>query len=197
MGLPPYREAEYFESLDGRARFEGVATLLAARGISLPESETAAGWQTSVHGIGNRKNEAFTEVLERDGIVAYPGSLHLLNRLRQLDKPLAVVSSSRNAESVLRAAGLRDRFLVVVDGVVAAQQQLRGKPEPDTFLRAAEQLGAAPQRSVVFEDATSGVEAARSGGFGLVVGIDRGTGETALRRAGAHLVVQDLEELTQ
>ncbi|QIK62376.1 HAD-IA family hydrolase [Leucobacter viscericola] len=197
MGLPPYREAEYFESLDGRARFEGVATLLSARGISLPEGDTGGEWQASIQGIGNRKNQAFTEVLERDGIAAYPGSVHLLDQLRDLGKPLAVVSSSRNAEPVLRAAGLRDRFLAVVDGVVAARDQLPGKPAPDTFQRAGEQLGAKPENTVVFEDAISGVEAGRAGGFGLVVGVDRGAGETALRRAGAHLVVQDLEELTR
>lgn len=197
VGLPPYREAEYFESLDGRARFEGVAALLSARGINLPENEETGDWWASTHGIGNRKNQAFTEVLERDGIAAYPGSLMLLDQLRELGKPIAVVSSSRNAEPVLRAAGLRERFVVVVDGVVAAQHQLPGKPKPDTFLLAAEQLGAVPERAVVFEDAVSGVEAASAGGFGLVAGVDRGTGADELRRAGAHLVVQDLEELTR
>lgn len=195
-GQPPYRETEYFESLDGRARFEGVATLLAARGIVLPE-EGGTEWQSSIQGIGNRKNTVFTEVLERDGIAAYPGSIRLLDQLRDLGKPLAVVSSSRNAEPVLRAAGLRDRFLAVVDGVVAARDHLPGKPAPDTFLRAAERLGVAPERAVVFEDATSGVIAGRAGGFGLVVGVDRGAGEGALQRAGAHIVVQDLEELTR
>ncbi|QIM17450.1 beta-phosphoglucomutase family hydrolase [Leucobacter insecticola] len=196
MELQPYSEAEYFESLDGRARFDGVATLLKARGIELP-AEGGAGWQASVRGIGNRKNDVFTEVLERDGIEAYPGSLRLLDQLRQFGTPLAVVSSSRNAEAVLRAAGIRDRFLAVVDGVVAAREHLPGKPAPDTFLRAAAQLGVSPERSVVCEDATSGVEAGRAGGFGLVVGVDRGAGESALRNAGAHRVVQDLEELTQ
>lgn len=206
MKLPPYSEAEYFDSLDGRARFEGVATLLKARCIELPEEHSAedqgtegsaAEWQSSIQGIGNRKNQAFTEVLERDGIEAYPGSVRLLDQLRELGKPLAVVSSSRNAEPVLGAAKLRDRFLAVVDGVVAAREELPGKPDPETFLRAAELLEVSPQRCVVFEDAVSGVEAGRAGGFGLVVGVDRGAGEAALRLAGADLVVQDLEELTR
>lgn len=196
MGQPPYRAAEYFESLDGRARFEGVATLLATRGITLPEADSDTWW-SSVHGIGDRKNASFTEVLDRDGIAAYAGSIRLLDQLQKLRKPLAVVSSSRNAEPVLRAAGLRDRFLAVVDGVVAARDHLSGKPEPDTFLRAASQLGVDPQRAVVFEDATSGVTAGRSGGFGLVIGVDRGAGASALYAAGAHIVVQDLEELAK
>lgn len=195
LGEPPYQESEYFESLDGRPRFAGVATLLAARGIRLPEGEASDDGFSSVLGIGNRKNLAFTEVLARDGIEAYPGSLALLDRLAALGKPLAVVSSSRNAEPVLRAAGIIERFAAIVDGVVAEREGLPGKPAPDIFLRAAELLGAAPARCVVFEDAGSGVAAARAGGFGLVVGVDRGAGADALLQAGADKVVHDLGEV--
>ncbi|RGE23755.1 HAD family phosphatase [Leucobacter sp. wl10] len=197
LGLEPYREAEYFSALDGRSRFAGVRTLLDARGVPLPEGEPGDVGFASVTGIGNRKNAAFTEVLERDGIDPYPGSVLLLDRLAGLGRPLAVVSSSRNAEAVLRAAGLRGRFEVVVDGVVAEREGLPGKPAPDTFLRAAELLGAAPERAAVLEDAGSGVEAGRAGGFGLVVGVDRGAGRDALAAAGADLVVADLAELTE
>ncbi|GAB2551271.1 HAD family hydrolase [Leucobacter ruminantium] len=193
-GLAPYGEDEYYASLDGRPRFAGVATLLAARGIVLPEGSPDDDGFASVTGIGNRKNRMFSELLERDGIDPYPGSLRLLDALAAVGKPLAVVSSSRNAEPVLRASGLRDRFAAVVDGVVAAREGLPGKPAPDTFLRASELLGAAPGRSAVFEDAGSGVAAARAGGFGLVVGVDRGAGAEELRLAGADTVVNDLEE---
>lgn len=195
LGAMPYAESDYFDSLDGRPRFEGVAVLLAARGIELPEGAPDADDLTSVRGIGNRKNRVFTEVLERDGIDAYPGTLRLLERLDVLGAAVAVVSSSRNAEPVLRAAGLRDRFPVVVDGVVAEREGLAGKPEPDTYVRAARLLGADPSRCVVLEDAASGVAAGKNGAFGCVVGVDRGAGEEALRAAGAHLVVSDLEEL--
>lgn len=195
-GQAPYRELEYFESLDGRPRFDGVAAVLAARGVALPWADPGTGdWMASVEGIGNRKNQAFCEVLERDGIAAYPGSLRLLDHLAARDKPLAVVSSSRNAEAVLAAAGIRDRFLTVVDGLVAEREQLPGKPAPDTYLRAAELLGAGAPVTVVFEDAASGVASGRAGGFGLVVGVDRGAGAAALLDAGADTVVQDLEEL--
>lgn len=200
VGAEPYRESDYFDSLDGRPRFEGVAALLQARGIELPEGvegaeATDADDLGTIRGIGTAKNRIFAEMLERDGIDPYPGTVALIDRLAAAGKPLAVVSSSRNAEQVLRAARLRDRFATVVDGVVAADEGLPGKPAPDTFLRAAELLGAAPERAVVFEDAASGVEAGRRGGFGLVVGVDRGAGRAALEAAGAHLIVEDLGEL--
>ena len=193
--LPPYTERDYFDSLDGRPRFDAVAALLAARGIDLPEGAPGDDGLDTVIGIGNRKNRAFREVLERDGIAAYPGSVRLLDRLSVLGGRLAVVSSSRNAEQVLAAAGLRDRFETVVDGVAAASEGLAGKPAPDTYLHAAARLGIPPERAVVLEDAGSGVAAGRAGGFGLVVGVDRGAGAEALRRDGADVVVNDLEEL--
>lgn len=199
LGKAPYREQEYFDSLDGRPRFEGVATLLAARGLDVPEGHEGDGVNNdgfdTVIGIGNRKNRVFTEVLARDGIAAYPGSLALLDQLAALGTPLAVVSSSRNAEQVLDTAGLRDRFVTVVDGVVAAREGLPGKPAPDTFLHAARVLGVAAERAVVLEDAGSGVAAGRAGGFGLVIGVDRGAGAEELLREGADLVVHDLKEL--
>ncbi|MGJ0203873.1 HAD-IA family hydrolase [Leucobacter sp. gxy201] len=195
--LPPYRQEEYYLALDGRPRFEGVVALLEARGILLPMGAPGEEGLDSVIGIGNLKNRTFTEVLERDGIEPYPGSLRLLDALREAGAACAVVSSSRNAEPVLRASGLRDRFLAVVDGVVAAREGLRGKPAPDTFERAAELLGTAPTRAVVFEDAASGVVAGRVGGFGLVVGVDRGAGRAALQAAGAETVVDDLDRLVR
>ncbi|MHA3684278.1 HAD family hydrolase [Leucobacter sp. HY1908] len=195
LGLAPYRDEEYFAYLDGLPRFAGVATLLAARGISLPDGETGDVGLTSVTGVGNLKNARFGEVLERDGIEAYPGSLLLMHQLARQGKPLGIVSSSRNAEQVLRAAGVHERFDAIVDGERAALEGLPGKPAPDTFVRGAELLGMLPARTVVYEDAESGVTAAREGGFGFVVGVDRGAGRAALEQAGAHLVVADLEEL--
>lgn len=194
LGEPPYAETEYYASLDGRSRFAGVRALLSARGIALPEGEPGDAGLDTVIGVGNRKNAAFTEVLARDGIAAYPGSLLLLDALGAAGVPLAVVSSSRNAEPVLAAAGIRDRFAAVVDGVVAEREGLAGKPAPDTFLRAAELLGVEPRRAAVVEDAESGVAAGRAGGFGFVLGVDRGAGTPALIAAGADRVVADLAE---
>ena len=192
----PYTEDDYYAYIDGRPRYEGVAALLTARGIDLPQGtpEDPADAET-VSGLGNRKNELFTQVLRTDGITAYAGSLALMDHLEQVGVAMAVVSSSKNAPEVLRAAGIADRFPVVVDGVVALERGLPGKPRPDTYEYAATQLGLPSSRSVVLEDALSGVQAGAAGDFGLVVGVDRGVGERALLRAGAELVVRDLAEL--
>lgn len=191
-----YTSQDYFDHVDGKPRYDGVRDFLLSRGISLPEGGPDDDPSTqSVCGLGNRKNDAFNEVLERDGVEAYPGSVALLDRLRALGLPLAVVSSSANAPSVLETAGLSERFVTVVDGQVARAAGLAGKPAPDTFLHAAHILGASAATSVVLEDAVSGVRAGRAGDFALVVGVDRGAGEAALREAGASLVVADLAEL--
>ena len=187
----PYSDADYFAHVDGKPRYDGVRDFLTSRGIDLPED----GDGPSVRGLGDRKNDAFNSVLERDGVTAYPGSVLLLDHLRDLGLPLAVVSSSVNAPAVLAAAGLADRFRTVVSGAVATELGLRGKPAPDTFQHAAAELGASAATSVVLEDAVSGVRAGASGDFALVVGVDRGAGPEALTQAGATVVVADLAEL--
>ncbi|MEJ7721662.1 MAG: HAD-IA family hydrolase [Ilumatobacteraceae bacterium] len=149
----------------------------------------------TVCALGNRKNEAFNEIVARDGIDPYPGSMALLDHLDRLGIAQAVVSSSKNARGVLGAAALGRRFKVVVDGTVVADRGLHGKPAPDAFLLAASDLGASPDRSVVVEDAVSGVQAGRSGEFALVIGVDRGAGDSALIGGGADVVVDDLSEL--
>ncbi len=191
----PYTDADYFAHVDGKPRYDGVRDFLAARGITLPEGDHDAASGSTVRGLGDRKNDAFNRVLERDGVTAYPGSLALLDHLRDLRVPLAVVSSSANAPAVLAAAGLADRFVTVVDGRTAGALGLSGKPAPDTFLHAAEELGATAATSVVLEDAVSGVRAGRAGDFGLVIGVDRGAGADVLTEAGADLVVSDLADL--
>jgi beta-phosphoglucomutase family hydrolase len=192
----PYVESDYFDYIDGKPRYDGVRSFLASRGIELADGEPTDGPEReTVCGLGNRKNEFFSAVLRDDGVQPYAGSVALLDRLAKRDTKLAVVSSSRNASAVLKAAGLDERFPVVVDGNVAAEHRLAGKPAPDTYLDAAEQLGVPRERAVVFEDAISGVEAGRAGGFGLVVGVDRGVGADRLLESGADIVVSDLAEL--
>ena len=192
----PYTEADYFDYVDGKPRYDGVRSFLMSREIELPEGEPTDDSSTqTVCGLGNRKNDAFSAVLLEDGVKAYPGSVALLDYLATLGVKIAVVSSSKNAPGVLTAAGLRDRFTVVVDGNLAAAQGLLGKPSPETFVSAADQLDTPVARAVVLEDAISGVAAGHSGGFGLVVGVDRGVGADKLTQAGADLVVHDLSEL--
>lgn len=192
----PYTDADYFAHVDGKPRYDGVRDFLSSRGIDLPEgsSDDPASAET-VRGLGNRKNDAFNAVLERDGVAAYPGSVALLDHLRDLGMPLAVVSSSVNAPAVLRAAGLLDRFRTIVSGAVAEELGLPGKPAPDTFQHAADELGVARSGAVVLEDAVSGVRAGAAGGFHAVIGVDRGAGAQTLSDAGATVVVSDLAEL--
>ena len=193
---PEYTDADYFASLDGKKRYDGVAALLRQRDVEVPwGSPGDAPEAETVCGIGNRKNLVFERILREEGVEAYPGSVRLLDALRDADVPVAVVSSSKNAVEVLTAAKLRDRFAVIVDGVVAEREHLPSKPAPDVFLVAAERLGVTPARSAAIEDAISGVASAAAGAFGLVIGVDRGTGADALLEAGAHLVIDDLGEL--
>ncbi len=195
-GQPPYTDQDYFDYVDGKPRYDGVRTFLLARGIPLPEGEPTDGPEAeTVIGLGNRKNDYFAKVLSDEGVEAYPGSVRLLDALRELGVPMAIVSSSRNAPAVLAAAGVTDYFQTVMHGGIAAERHLAGKPAPDTFLAAAETLGATADRAVVLEDAISGVQAGRAGDFGLVVGVDRGAGANALTEAGADVVVADLVEL--
>ncbi len=195
-GQPPYADQDYFDYVDGKPRYDGVRTFLLSRGITLPEGDPSDPPENeSVAGLGNRKNEYFNRVLDEDGVEAYPGSVQLLDALRERGMPMAIVSSSRNAPAVLAAAGVTDYFGTVMHGGVAAERHLAGKPAPDTFLAAAADLGATAARAVVLEDAISGVRAGAAGDFGLVIGVDRGAGVDALTEAGADVVVADLAEL--
>jgi beta-phosphoglucomutase-like phosphatase (HAD superfamily) len=182
---PPYTERDYFDHLDGKKRYDGVAALLRSRDVEVPWGDPSDPTSAdTVCGIGNRKNDVFARVLRADGIAPYSG----------VDMPVSVVSSSKNAEEVLTAAGIRDRFPVVMDGVIAERDHLASKPAPDVFVTAARMMQVDPARSVAVEDAISGVQSAAAGGFGLVVGVDRGAGEDALLAAGADVVVSDLAE---
>ncbi len=190
---PPYTDRDYFAYLDGKKRYDGVASLLRSRDVEVtwgdPSDPSSAD---TVCGIGNRKNDVFAALLRAEGIAPYPGSVRLLDRLQAAGIPIAVVSSSKNAEEVLAAAGIRDRFPVVMDGVIAERDHLRSKPAPDVFVEAARMLGVEPARSVAVEDALSGVQSAAAGGFAVVVGVDRGAGGEDLAGAGATVVVDDL-----
>ncbi len=191
-----YTPDDYLRHIDGKPRYDGVRSFLASRQVELPEGDPSepAG-EGSICALGNKKNEVFNTILEREGVTAYPGSLRLMDLLDGIGVRQAIVSSSKNARPVLAAAGLADRFPHVVDGVVAADEGLAGKPAPDMFLRGAELLGVGPADTVVVEDATSGVAAGVAGGFALVIGVDRGGNREALAGHGAAIVVDDLDEL--
>jgi len=190
--------ADYDEYVDGKPRYDGVRSFLAARGIALPEgTPDDPSDAATVHGLGNRKNELVLAMIERQGVEVYEGSVRYVRAVRDAGLGRAVVTSSANADEVLAAAGIDDLFDVRIDGVVAAREHLEGKPAPDTFLAAARALEVAPDRAAVFEDALAGVAAGRAGRFGLVVGVDRVGQADELRKHGADVVVGDLSELLE
>jgi beta-phosphoglucomutase family hydrolase len=190
-------ESDYLLYVDGKRRYDGVRDFLHSRGIDLPEgsSDDLPDAET-VCGVGNRKNALVQEALEEGGVEVYPGSVLLVRALRDAGVKTGVVSSSANCAAVLRAAGIEDLFDVRVDGKLAAELELPGKPAPDTFLEAARRLGVDAKRAVVVEDAISGVQAGRDGGFGLVIGISRHDEPGVLHAEGADVVISDLAELS-
>ena len=186
---------DYLTYVDGRSRYEGVQAFLASRGVELPWGDPSdPPGDDTICALGNRKDETFNAVLARQGIDPYPGTLRVMDVLDRASVPSAIVSSSKNAGKVLLAAGIVERFAAVVDGIVAVEHHLAGKPAPAMFVHAAECLGVTSAEAVVVEDAISGVAAGRAGDFALVVGVDRGGNREALVAAGADIVVEDLEE---
>ncbi len=192
----PFSDEDYYLYVDGKPRYAGVESFLRSRGISLPHGDPAdpATAQT-VCGLGNRKDELFLSVLRDRGVAPFPGSVGLIDRLRKDGFRTAIISASRNCAEVLDAAGVADLFDARVDGVVADELALKGKPDPAVFLEAGRRLGVEPPRAAVVEDSLAGVEAGRRGGFGLVVGVDRSGHAETLREHGADVVVGDLGEL--
>ena len=189
---------DYEAYVDGRPRYDGVRSFLASRGIPLPEGRPEdPPTAMTVHGLGNRKNELVAELLRRDGVRVYAGSVRFVRAARTGGLRCAVVTSSENAGAVLAAAGLTQLFDARVDGRVARAMGLAGKPAPDVFLEGARQLGVGAERTAVFEDAEAGVAAGRAGAFAFVVGVDRGDHAAKLRAAGADAVVRDLSELVE
>jgi beta-phosphoglucomutase family hydrolase len=188
--------SDYGGYVDGKLRYDGVRSFLTSRGIELPEgAPTDPPEANTVHGLGNRKNELVVSLIRTKGVEAYDGSVRYVRAAGDAGLGCAVVSASANTRDVLEAAGIADLFEVRIDGTVAAEHHLRGKPAPDTFLAAAKALEVDASEAVVFEDALVGVAAGRAGGFGFVVGVDRVGRAEALREYGADLVVQDLAEL--
>jgi beta-phosphoglucomutase family hydrolase len=187
---------DYRRYVDGRPRIEGVRAFLAARAIVLPEGSPGDPPSAlTIAGIARLKNDLVIEELARRPAPAYEGSIAFVRAARERGLRCAVVSSSANTRPVLASTGIAGFFDVIVDGLVAVERGLRGKPAPDTFLAAAEALGVSPGEAAVFEDALVGVEAGRAGGFGYVVGVDRAGQAEALRAHGADIVVRDLREL--
>jgi beta-phosphoglucomutase family hydrolase len=187
---------DYDEYVDGKPRYEGVQSFLAARGIDLPRGDPSdPPDKETVDGLGNRKNEIVLKLIHDEGVQAYEGSVRYVNAVKDAGLRRAVVSSSTNCHDVLKSAGIDGLFDAVIDGVVAEREHLNGKPAPDTFLAGARAVGVEARAAAVFEDALAGVEAGHAGRFGLVVGVNRTGQADALREHGADVVVDDLADL--
>ncbi len=188
-------KTDYKLYVDGKLRDEGVSSFLESRSIKLPFGDTGdPPDRKTVCGLGNRKNKLVNKIIETEGVDIYEGSIALVRLLRSKGIKIAVVSASKNCETVLNVTGITDLFDVMVDGNVAARLGLPGKPAPDTFLQAAKMLDTEPTRAVVVEDAISGVQAGRAGNFGLVIGVDRHGEPDSLKNNGADIVVDDLDK---
>ncbi len=187
---------DYLPFVDGKPRYKGVQSFLESRGISIPFGDPSdeAGKET-VCGLGNGKNDAFNEVLNQEGVEVYPSTIALLNELKEAGIKLGVASSSKNCKPVLERVDLLNMFEARVDGVVSAELGLHGKPEPDIFTTACDIVKADYSKSIVVEDAVSGVQAGIKGKFGLTIGIARENNSKELTEAGAHIVVEDLDEI--
>jgi beta-phosphoglucomutase family hydrolase len=197
----PFREfdheADYLPYVDGKPRYKGVADFLASRDIELPEGDPSDPPDArTIHGLGNRKNQLFNEIIHRDGVDVYPSTLAFIRALRDQGVRVGIATSSKNCETILEIAGLKGLFEISVDGVESARLGLRGKPEPDIFTTAADRFNARYDRSMVVEDAVAGVQAGQAGNFGLVLGVSRGGDATELKASGADVVVCDLEEFS-
>lgn len=188
-------ENDYRPYVDGKPRYDGVRSFLASRDITLPDgaSSDSPGFDT-ICALGNRKDSYVTEALAEGGAETYPSSIEFLKIALDEGCLTAVVSSSRNCQLVLQAVEIEDLFNVRIDGLIAEERGLAGKPSPETFLTAAAELEVPPERCIVVEDAIVGVEAGVAGAFGFVLGIARHGDHSELKKAGAHLVVTDLEE---
>ena len=188
--------ADYDAYVDGKPRLDGTRSFLESRGIELPEGtpDDPPGTQT-IYGLGNQKNNLFVQKLAQGGVQVYDGSIKYIHAVRDKGIATAIVSSSANTKQVLDSAGISDLFDFRMDGIVAAERKIPGKPAPDTYLAAAQALGYGPDRAAVFEDALAGVASGRAGHFAFVVGVDRVGQAAELREHGADIVVKDLAEL--
>jgi len=190
------RTNDYLSYVDGKPRYKGVASFLESRGIDIPfgDPKDPPGKET-VCGLGNLKNRAFNQILKENGAEVYDSTVALIHALKEAGIRVGVASSSKNCAAVLEATGLLDLFEYRVDGVVSAELNIPGKPEPDIFTTTCDNLGVTYDRAVVVEDAVSGVQAGAKGNFGLVLGVAREENEEELKINGADIVVTDIQEI--
>jgi len=192
-----FSHEDYLQFVDGKPRYMGVKSFLESSDIDipygnpkdLPEKETICG-------IGNRKNEKFRAIVAEGGADIYESTVSFVKGLKKKGVKVGVSSSSMNCRFILEKTGLIDLFETVIDGMVSKEIGLRGKPHPDIFLIACENLNLEPNECMMVEDAIVGVEAGKNGNFSLVVGVSRNGNSKELLAHGADIAVSDIAELS-
>lgn len=191
-------DEDYPEYIDGKPRYDGVRSFLESRDIELPEGspdDPPGKW--TIGGLGNRKNDLFHEQLEKEGVHVFDDTVEFIKTWKDRGVKIAVISSSKNCKSILQNAGILDLFDARVDGVIAEQRNLDGKPAPDVFLNAAQEMNVKPSDAVIVEDARAGIQAGKNGNFGFLIGIARNIDADELYAEGADLVVDTLGDLRE
>jgi HAD superfamily hydrolase (TIGR01509 family) len=187
-------EGDYLPFVDGKPRYKGVESFLRSRGIDLPfGSNNDPPNLVTICGLGNRKNQLFNEALARGDIIVFQSTVRFIHTL--IDNGIRIGVASSSKKTVLEFVGLLDLFETRVDGIVSVELGLKGKPQPDIFMTACDNLEVPYDQAVIVEDAVSGVQAGRNGGFGLVLGIAREQNSAELKRNGADIVISDLDEI--
>ncbi|MFN4763097.1 trehalose-phosphatase [Gillisia sp. Q332] len=190
-------KTDYKKYIDGIPRLDGIRGFLKSRDIDIPEGNPNDDHEkNTVHGLGKRKNKIFRDVIEKDGVQVYEDTVEMIKKWENENIKLAVISSSKNCKYIMGKSGLEDRFKVRVDGNTLKEENLRGKPEPDMFIKAAEYLNVKNEETIIIEDAVQGVQAGKKGRFACVVGVARNGEEKSLKEAGADIVVRKLTELS-
>jgi alpha,alpha-trehalase len=192
----PVSDEDYRSFAQGRSCYDGVAELLAARGVvirwgtpgDLEPSDTLCG-------LGNRQDDDFLQLVQHRGAQVFAGTIAFVRACRLAGLGTAVVLASRNGSAVLAAGGLESLFDIQLDPASGDRQASSGNSSSAVHVEAARQLAVTPARAIVVTASESGADAARRGGFALVLGIDR-TGDCAgLLARGADQVVTDLNEV--
>lgn len=193
----------YQREMSGKPRYKGAQAALEYFGV--PDAERRA------REYGDMKQEMIVDLIEAKDFEEYPDALRFVLALKEAGVLIAAASSSKNAGAFLRLVrldefaereGLSHDFLTpgytlldILDGDVSGRDFEHGKPAPDIFLAAGEEVGLRSSECFVIEDAANGIQAAKAGEF-AALGIARADDEEALAEAGADLVVTSLDEVS-
>lgn len=192
----------YQQQMSGKPRMSGARAALAYFGV--PDADERA------EEYAPRKQAMVVRLIEAGDFTAYPDALRFIIAVKDAGIRVAAASSSKNAGLFLRQISL-DTFaqeqglsspsvrpglslLDFFDADVSGRDFAHGKPHPEMFLTAAEELGVEPEYALVIEDASAGVEAAKAGGM-AAIGIARADDEDLLAAAGADIVVTSLDQV--